>query len=1017
MAIHLILGPSASGKTQRCIERVREEESAHRFTPIWVVVPDRLQAIAFRRRLSQGGGVIGVQVGTFGDLYQEILRSAGRLVPVTSEPVIHRLIQASLDQVLTEGELGAYEPLIGMPGFHEVLRKAFAELKRAQVWPEHLLEFAQAHPAELRSLAKVYSAYQVHLQKIGWGDPEGVNWLAREALEEDSDLASAWALLVFDGFDSFNSAQRTALKLLSERVREIWITLSGTPEMDRLPYRRFAQTLRALQADFELSLEVLPAGDRLPPALAHLERGLFREEVEPQSGQGNLGRIEARSPAEEAREALRWIKARLLRDNFKMHECAVVVPDPDRYRSFLQEAAGEYQLRLRFIHGEPLTSAPGIVALLDLLALPLQGFPRRLMLEAVRTPYFDWESYGLHHKDAAMLEAASIFGQVIEGVGQWDEVLGLLAARTVALAAEDEEGYRLSFLPGGGEAGRLREGINALAERLELPDPQTMTAWVRWLEDLLDDLAFFERNETNRDEASHHRLRQCLRALVIGEKIAGKKRLTAARFVAILERTLKTTSYQEHVPPHEPAVQVLQMLEARGVRFRAVALLGLSEGLFPEIEREDPFLKEPIRKALKLEPRLGREQAGLFYQAVTRADHCLLLTRPYLAEDGERWEPSPYWHAVSRLFTEQPEKVRPETPRPLAEAGSPEEFLFWAVRRKGLPARYQPFFLESWRCLQHAGDVLQARRALLPHGPYEGSVGQVAGERFRGGYVWSPSRLESYGTCPHRFYVETGLDLEAKEPPEPGFDARQLGLMLHAILEETYQAAEKPDDLKAVLAILEVVAEKEFRRAPAAYGFRPNALWEVEKEQMLAMLRETVEGLYALEEGWTPTEFEKEFGLDGDPALVLKGEGADLHVRGVIDRVDRDAQGKLRVIDYKAGSSHLSKADLIEGRRLQLPLYALAAEQALKLGETADGLYWAISRAQPGGLRLSSFRYHKAGQNYQGPRGAMALAQEHVMRIVAGVQEGEFAPSPPRGGCPSYCAAAAWCWRYQPSAW
>ena len=44
---------------------------------------------------------------------------------------------------------------------------------------------------------------------------------------------------------------------------------------------------------------------------------------------------------------------------------------------------------------------------------------------------------------------------------------------------------------------------------------------------------------------------------------------------------------------------------------------------------------------LNLEPRLGREQAGLFYQAVTRADNFLLLTRPTLAGDGERWEGFP----------------------------------------------------------------------------------------------------------------------------------------------------------------------------------------------------------------------------------------------------------------------------------------------------------------------------------------------------------------------------------------
>ena len=39
-----------------------------------------------------------------------------------------------------------------------------------------------------------------------------------------------------------------------------------------------------------------------------------------------------------------------------------------------------------------------------------------------------------------------------------------------------------------------------------------------------------------------------------------------------------------------------------------------------------------------------------FYQAITRASERLLLCRPYLAEDGQPWEPSPYWSHVQQLI-------------------------------------------------------------------------------------------------------------------------------------------------------------------------------------------------------------------------------------------------------------------------------------------------------------------------------------------------------------------------------
>ena len=56
-------------------------------------------------------------------------------------------------------------------------------------------------------------------------------------------------------------------------------------------------------------------------------------------------------------------------------------------------------------------------------------------------------------------------------------------------------------------------------------------------------------------------------------------------------------------------------------------------------------------------------------------------------------------------------------------------------------------------------------------------------------------------------------------------------------------------------------------------------------------------------------------------------------LRGFIDRVDRAPRTALAYIDYKtAGPERLLQAAVTEGKRLQLPLYALAARDALGVG-------------------------------------------------------------------------------------
>src|SRR4030042_1929019 len=112
--------------------------------------------------------------------------------------------------------------------------------------------------------------------------------------------------------------------------------------------------------------------------------------------------------------------------------------------------------------------------------------------------------------------------------------------------------------------------------------------------------------------------------------------------------------------------------------------------------------------------------------------------------------------AEKRILPQPPRRIRPEAPRPLQEAGSPQELLFWGVRRGGMPASLLEPHRERWAELQHSRDVLAARSHREPEGAYEGVLAvlpQALSGRFPADHLWSPSRLETYGACPHRFFA------------------------------------------------------------------------------------------------------------------------------------------------------------------------------------------------------------------------------------------------------------------------
>ncbi|RLC79537.1 MAG: hypothetical protein DRI81_05240 [Chloroflexi bacterium] len=1013
MTIHFLLAPARAGKTAHAVARIRELPP---LAPVRVLVSGQMQAVAFRRRLARAGGALGVEVQTFYDLYADVLALAGDANPLPRlpAPVRRRLIRRLTTQLCDAGQLSYYAPLRGSPGFSRLLVGLFEELERGRVFPRDLVAATAGQEPRLAELAHLYAAYQTWLGDNNWTDAEGQGWLAARVLENDPALLSDLALLIVDGLDEFNPTQLAVLRLLADRAAEIIITLTGDPDRPNwVAHRRFARARAALSQTLDTSRrgnrEASKQGD-----LAHLEANLFEPDVAPLPANGAVEFLEAQNRAAEAREALRWLKARIVREGAALSDVAVIARDVTPYRPFLEEIGAEFGMPLRFASGAPLRANPAIAALLNLLALPLPAvdWSPRALLDALTSPYFDWGDCGLLPGDADRLGDAARTGQVVSGPDQWREAFQRLsdrAAEEPETPGQSDEGLTRRHPPTGKEAARLEAVFEEIVAQITPPPTATLRERVAWVEELIGDdpsLALqgaTQRNLRLRRSASHlriaerdvaalHAFKDILRNLVLDESAVGQglvgrgsilPHLPYGTFVAELIQAVDEATCQ--TPAEGDAVLVASAMEARGLGFDSVALLGLAEGDFPRAEREDVLLREADRdwlaeRGIPIEPGLRGDEATFFYQAVTRARRRLLLCRPYLADDGQEWEASPYWAAALALFDDPPVRhVRPTDP--VADAASEQELTLYSNAQ---PATAQP---------------------AIPRGDLSTLTARLA-ERFGPDQPWSSSRLETYAKCPLHFWATYAMRLEPRELPQVGFDVLALGSIYHLILEKLYDRA--PDgDPERLRAALPKVAQEVYDSAPNDYGFRPTPLWERQQEELTETLRRTLEALIEVAGEYKPTAPELAFGLKEEPPLVLEG-GQFLKLRGYIDRVDRAPDGRLRIIDYKAGSTPISARDLTDGYRLQLPLYALAAEQALG-AQVASGFYWHINSAKPSSLKLEKYE--------GGVAGAIETAVEHTMEIVAAVRAGKFAPTPPDGGCPSFCPAVPFCDQYKPKAW
>ncbi|GAB4504810.1 MAG: hypothetical protein Fur0043_18040 [Anaerolineales bacterium] len=1009
----LLLAPAGHGKTEYLIQHIRHMLVDEPLAPVLVIVPNSIQAKNFRKRLSAAGGALGVEVHTFHTLYAELLTRAGQPIPLLPDPVRIRLLRFLVDDLCKRGTppqvegIRYYAVLRDKPGFIAGLRDTIEELKRARIFPADFSAAVKGLGARLEEIALLYTAYQDWLQKQGWADNEGRGWLAAIALESTPTLGADTRLLVVSGFDEFNPTQLVVLSLLAGRAQETLITLTGDLQNPGRPaHHRFRRAQAALVNSLNLQPEAMDSASMLSAGIARVEAGLFEMpqtfEVSDTS-EGWVEFIEAPTRAVEARAALRWAKARILHDGMNLNEVAILARDLEAYRPFLEEVAFEFGIPLRIIGGQPLRLNPAVAAFLTLLSLPAEEWKRRALVETWHSPYFDFSALGMTSESAATLDEISRAGRVIQGLEQWREAFELWEKKKTLT---DEEG---DALPTRKYDEQVREKFDSFVDLLTPPDHASMREYVAFVETLigedpanLDTLRYstdvFSRGLNvvgcvrknnfmkERDIAALCAFKDVLRGLVLAESVLGADTLSYVDFYTNLRGAVEATTFSI---PAESGVFVASVLDGRGLSFEAVALLGLSEGDFPKQEREDIFLREADRailrqRGLSLETKLHGDEATFFYQAVTRGRRRLLLTRPYLAEDGQAWEASPFWDEMVRLNGEQA-RVRVRGVFGEVDPAGAASYVEWVEAARAFDIH-----------IQNGIEALRARMSPQAEGKYEGELFDLSG-RFGAEHGWSASRLESYGTCPFEFFVAYVLGLEPRQEAEEGFDVRMLGSMLHKILEEVYATGES-------LKHLPDVARRVFDAAPQEYGFRPTALWTLQQQEFVRMLEKTIRVLDEVSQGYTPKHVEARFGM-GNPSLILKTSAGEVRLHGYIDRLDAAPDGSLRVIDYKAGGTAITAKHLMEGRRLQLPIYALAARDALGLGQVSGGFYWHIQKAEASSLKLEQFE--------GGVEAAFETAVKHIGNHITGIRAGRFEPKPPQEGCPSYCPAVRFCWRYK----
>ncbi|MFC4532434.1 ATP-dependent helicase [Sphaerisporangium dianthi] len=434
----------------------------------------------------------------------------------------------------------------------------------------------------------------------------------------------------------------------------------------------------------------------------------------------------------------------------------------------------------------------------------------------------------------------------------------------------------------------------------------------------------------------------------------------------------------EHAPDGE-TVRILTAHRSKGLEWDVVVVAGVQEGVWPDLRLRGSLLgvQQMVEMAggsaldgadaagAALASKLLAEERRLFYVAATRARRRLVVTavggedtdeRPsrFLAEllpgavEEAAVDDRARWLSMSALVADLRAAVcDPTRPEPMRRSAA--EHLA-RLARAGVPGAHP----DEWYALTPLSDD---RPLSWPE-----NVVRV-----------SPSAVENFTKCGLRWLLETAVGASGTDM------SRSLGSVIHAI---------------AVLAVAGQEGDTLGKRLDEVWdGLDFGGVWFNRKqrqvaEQMVARFlawhEQNPRELIAVEEAFT--------------AELSDG----VHIRGRVDRVERDGEGRAVIIDIKTGTTKPSDQEL--DRHPQLGVYQLA---------TLLGAFERHGMTEPGGAALVQVGKAAGKEAKEQRQGALgddpdpAWAKTLVTTVATGMASGVFTAQV-NDGCRT-CAAKVSC--------
>lgn len=425
--------------------------------------------------------------------------------------------------------------------------------------------------------------------------------------------------------------------------------------------------------------------------------------------------------------------------------------------------------------------------------------------------------------------------------------------------------------------------------------------------------------------------------------VFGEEKTNFDKYISTLKIGLKNTGLGK-IPATQDEVIVGDVSRSRSHKVKAVFIIGINDGEFPSVYKDEGFFNDKDREYLKEQgfelangslENLYEENFNI-YKAFTVAEEKLFLSYASSDNEGRTLRPSILITKMKKIYSnlqetsdiisQEKEIITKnntfdnliEKLNDYQEGKDVEDIWFDVLNYYENDALWKSRLLKSLEGITYTNIPEQIKPEF---------VKKLYGETLH----TTISRLERYRSCPFSFYLEYGLKLKEKKSLK--LDPIDTGSFMHEVIDTFFenvankkisiQEIENADIEKIVKQIVEeklnLTSNYIFKSIPK-FIILTNRLCRLVTLSIIYI----VQGLKNTDFEVVGNEIEFKNGKEYRPIEIVTKDGKKVEITGKIDRIDlaKDETGKyMRIIDYKSSAKDINLNEVLAGLQLQLITY------------------------------------------------------------------------------------------------